>query len=571
MKKWIRQSFRNQIFVTVLLVTLVPLLFCSVLMLQVQVSRITNSQQDQAQQQLDTLETSLTDLLGKIDTVSRELSESTVVRSVMRNETPDSRTLYQVLLQDTASLRGLTRFDLCFASGDCFYTTDPMRAPQYYDPNWGILRSAAQENTLVCMAGEDAANAVEIARAVRSYDGTVLGYLVAVISRENFNDLFRDTLAQASDVLIVDCFWNPVYSSQNAGTFDTVLSLRDQILAGKSPRDAGGECSYVVRKVPETGFSLILQQPRAFTEQVLTTFYQVSAAMALLSLILSLAYALHFSRYLSAPVHQLSEAMEQVQKGNLSVHIRMDRADEFGKLSQSFNRMTREYQANLDRSVERQKQLNSTQIRMMQAQLNPHFLYNTLDSIKWLGVANGVGEISAMATDLAAILRDSISGEAFVTLEQELEIIDRYLEIQYIRFEDRFVCEVDIPEKFQYCLIPKLSLQPLVENAIIHGVADLEEGYIKITAWEDGQDLILCVADNGCGIPQEILEALNHPDKQIPGRHLGLSNVDQIARLHFGEGYGIYAESAAGTGSKVCLKIPRKREEQFHAEDSDCR
>ena len=570
MRSWIRHSFRNQIFVTVLLVTLVPVLLCSVLMLQVQVSRISNDQNGQAQQQLDTLEASFTDLLEKIDTVSRDLSESTVVRSVLRNETADSSTLYQVLSRDTAPLRGLTRFDLCFASGECLYTTDPMRAPQRYDPDWGILQSAAESDALVYRAGEDSGGAVEMARAVRSYDGNVLGYVVAVISRENFNDLFCNTLARSSDVMIVDRFWDPVYFSRNASTFDTVQALRTQMLAGDPLSDPGGECSYVVREEPGTGFFLILQQPRAFTDQVLEIFYQVSAAMALLSLVLSLCYALHFSRYLSAPVHQLSEAMGQVQKGNLSVQISMDREDELGRLSHSFNRMTREYQANLERSVERQKQLNTTQIRMMQAQLNPHFLYNTLDSIKWLGVAHGVPEISSMATDLAAILRDSISGEAFVTLEQELEIIDRYLEIQYIRFEDRFVCEVDIPEKFQHCLIPKLSLQPLVENAIIHGVADQEEGYIKITAWEEGRDLILCVADNGCGIPQEILDALNDPGRQIPGRHLGLSNVDQIARLHFGEGYGVFAESAAGAGSRVCLKIPMKKEEKIHAEDSDC-
>ena len=129
-----------------------------------------------------------------------------------------------------------------------------------------------------------------------------------------------------------------------------------------------------------------------------------------------------------------------------------------------------------------------------------------------------------------------------------------------MRFEDRFACEIDVEERFQHCELPKLALQPLVENAIIHGVADENEGYIKITAWEESGDLILCVQDNGCGMDADTLTRLNGDSQN--GKHLGLHNVNQILRLHYGERYGVRAESTPGQGSRVMLSLPlRIREE----------
>ena len=230
--------------------------------------------------------------------------------------------------------------------------------------------------------------------------------------------------------------------------------------------------------------------------------------------------------------------------------------------------MTGEYRSNLDRSVRRQQELNETRLRMMQAQLNPHFLYNTLDTVKWLGVAHRVPQVAELATNLAAILRAAISGDEIVILDQELDLVERYVDIQSIRFADRFTCEIDVQERYRSCLVPKLALQPLVENAILHGVAGLEEGYIKLWAEEENGDLLLTVSDNGPGIPPEILERLNSPGRRIEGRHLGLFNVDSIIRLHYGQRYGLSARSKPGEGSRVRLRLPMRREEDAHAEGS---
>lgn len=360
-----------------------------------------------------------------------------------------------------------------------------------------------------------------------------------------------------------------MYYSRPAQAAQTADALRRQLLEEGTLSGEREGYRFFARSHETAGLVLVLQQPRAFTPLVMGAIYLTGALMGALCLVLGLLSAWILSRYLSQPVHQLDEAMGEVERGHLNVRLETDRSDELGRLAGRFNHMAEEYLANLDRSVQRQRELNEARLRMMQAQLNPHFLYNTLDAVKWLGMAHQAPEVAGLATDLAAILRSSISGDEVVTLEEELELVDRYVNIQTIRFGDRFTCEVDVAERYQSCLVPKLALQPLVENAILHGVADREDGYIKIWAGEEEDMLLLYVSDNGCGIPTEVLERLNSGPRQLPDGHLGLFNVDSILRLRYGEACGLSARSTPGEGSCVWLRMPLKRKEKAHAEGID--
>ena len=307
---------------------------------------------------------------------------------------------------------------------------------------------------------------------------------------------------------------------------------------------------------------------KPLSAQVVRSIYLVAALMGALCLVLCLVCAWWLSRRLFEPVNELDGAMRRVEGGDYDVRIESTRQDEMGRLAASFDRMTAEYRHNLERSVQRERELNETRLRMLQSQLNPHFLYNTLDCMKWLGVTGGVPQVAELAADLAALLRAGISGSEYITLEEELELIGRYLAIQEVRFGDRFVCELDVDERFQHCVVPKLILQPLVENAIIHGVADSDEGFIKLWAEEDAEGyLLLKVSDNGSGIPPEVLERLNSHEL-IPGGHLGLNNVDRIVRLSYGESCGLSAYPNEGGGSCVQLRLPMQKGEE-HAQGTD--
>ena len=165
---------------------------------------------------------------------------------------------------------------------------------------------------------------------------------------------------------------------------------------------------------------------------------------------------------------------------------------------------------------------------MMQAQLNPHFLCNTLDTMKWISKINKVPQVAMMATNLADILRLCISPEEFVPLYREMEILQRSIEIQKVRLGDDFAFRVSIPEELYDCMVPKMILQPIVENAILHGIDGMTGAVISVQAQTDGNQLKITVRDNGQGFPADMLGQPYRRDKGLAKGHLGLYNVDMI-------------------------------------------
>ena len=350
---------------------------------------------------------------------------------------------------------------------------------------------------------------------------------------------------------------------------DTLALLRAQLLSGKSLSDGDGERSYYVGACAESGFSLILQQPQTYTAQVVRSIYLVAALMGALCLVLCLVCAWWLSRRLFEPVNELDGAMRRVEGGDYDVRIESTRHDEMGRLAASFDRMTAEYRQNLERSVQRERELNETRLRMLQSQLNPHFLYNTLDCMKWLGVTGGVPQVAELAADLAALLRAGISGSEYITLEEELELIGRYLAIQEVRFGDRFVCELDVDERFQHCVVPKLILQPLVENSLLHGMKNRGyRGEIEISVKRAGADMEICIKDSGSGFEEgmkaQIDKMLLHYNKQeakLDGNSIGILNVQKRIKYLCGRKYGLsYEENSAG-GVTARLLLPVWKEE----------
>ena len=255
----------------------------------------------------------------------------------------------------------------------------------------------------------------------------------------------------------------------------------------------------------------------------------------------------------------LDKAMAKVKKGDLSIRIRTNRQDELGRLTESFNQMTGDLQKYLDDTVQKQKDLNKTTLKLYQTQLNPHFLYNTLDSIKWNARINQVPEIAVLAENLAVILRKSISSRPFITLREELETIESYVEIQKIRFTGRFLYETEIPDQLEDCMVPKMILQPLVENAIIHGLDGCGHGYICIYAFQKEGILNISVTDDGCGMSREMEDWINSDAPAKRDGHLGLYNVINILKIYYGQEYGVKA-AVTEDGTTITLRLPVQKE-----------
>lgn len=263
------------------------------------------------------------------------------------------------------------------------------------------------------------------------------------------------------------------------------------------------------------------------------------------------------SRQISSPIGQLRSAFARLEQDDLNVQVSLNRQDELGQLATAFNHMVEALKANRAELVENQKELNETKLRMLQAQLNPHFLGNTLDTMKWISKINKVPQVAVMSTDLADILRFCISGEELVPLYQELEILERYIEIQRIRLSDQFTFEVNVPEEPLSQPVPKMLLQPIVENAILHGLAGVECSQIRVDAEKGKNYLRIMVTDNGRGIPEEMVGKPYSRESLPDKHHLGLYNVHMILKLHYAENAGLFLDRGpGGAGTSVTATIP---------------
>ena len=546
----IRRSFTTRIFATVLLVALVPLAITNYAMLPLLLDGVEAQRARQAQGRLQTAALRLGELAGRLTARMNAVAESPALGEEAFSPAGEEA-LYQALFSLLEPVYEEGRFYLYSQDGGVYAVNGGAQAPEF-TPDWGVFRAAAQQpgETIFLPADGTALCAV---RTV----GT--GFLLAQVDAARLDALLLDCCGENENLLALNAQGRLTYALQPANAQPVAQALRRQLLAGEPLAGMGDENNYHLLREETTGLFLILQQPRVFNAGVRETYSLVCAVMGLLCLLLCLWGGWVLSRHLSRPVRELSAAMEQAQQGNFSLRLPAGREDELGRLNDSFNRMMTEYQENLRRSVQHEKELNDARLRMMQAQLNPHFLYNTLDSLKWMGVAHNAPQVSALAADLASLLRASISGNEFVTLEEELELVERYIDIQSIRFADRFVCEIAVDEQYQGCMVPKLVLQPLVENAILHGVSDREDGYITLWAEGDEKTVTLFVSDNGCGMPPEMVAAINRGDAREAGGHLGIYNVNSIIKLHFGAQYGISASSAPGRGSRVRVRLPNHK------------
>ena len=543
--------FQTRIFLTVICVALVPIILCFTLLLPVMVSTSTKRQSEAAQAQLDVLSGQLTDAFSGMERVLDALAQDAWIRSAIEeSDTAHPRELYAALVRQAADVPEMTQLMLIDSDGACLCALRGQEENVVFDTDWGVLRMAEDEN--VVFFGE--AGRVAAVRRVGA------GYMLAEISGDSLSELLSQGLNPAYGVMLLGGQWRLIDDSRTTGSESRLHELRERMLAGEALSDSDSVLTYTTQTEPVSGFTLLLSQPRVFTGEMTHLMVVIGVALGTASLLLCLWGALVLSRQVTRPVREMTAAMKRVQMGELSARVVPHGGDELGQLAVGFNRMVEECELNLRRSVERQKELNDTRIRMMQSQLNPHFLYNTLDSMKWMGVTRGVPQVATLAEDLAKILRASISGDEFVTLGQELDLLERYIDIQLIRFEDRFACEIEVDDALMSCMVPKLVLQPIVENAVIHGVRDMDDGYIKIWAERDAEDLRLFVQDNGCGMEKPQDGPLGFGVSGRPGEHLGMFNVDSILRLHFGDAYGLSVRSKPGEGCLVMVRLPMRRE-----------
>ena len=346
-------------------------------------------------------------------------------------------------------------------------------------------------------------------------------------------------------------------TSKEAGVYKTAFDAQ-----GNGRRQG---YTIVVSDVEENGWKIV---SCVRTARLTASYNQVTLASILVISLLFLLFYL-FSRYflgqIITPLHTVVEGMKEMEEGNLTVHVEPAGQSEIRTMIHSFNRMVRELKASIEENEQVQQKKHQAEVRALQSQINPHFLVNTLNSIRFMAQVSKFDGIRKMAEALIKILSCSFRGSiSFYTVREELDVLDSYLYLMKIRYSDGFEVVYDIDETCLDCKVPRLILQPIVENSIVHGLAEKEDdiGHLTVRLKASGDSLIFTVEDDGRGMTEEeIRQLLTHRERaEGDNTSIGVENVLSRLKLNFGSRYGIRMESQPGQYTKTILTIPLMNE-----------
>lgn len=348
--------------------------------------------------------------------------------------------------------------------------------------------------------------------------------------------------------------------------------LIEKILGGEQEFDRGNCYShnrfYFYETISKGKLNLIYMVPDQLVQEQLKVTFLIAFLIMLSSIMAVLGLSILFSEIISKPIVVLSKRMQTTDIHNFSAEKPIRRNDEIGLLQKSFDKMMLKNQELVKREYESELEKKKAQLRALQAQINPHFLYNSLQIIAGMAVTGKSKEIYPVVTALSDILRYAMSfSEEKVSLEKEIQYLKSYVFIQNSRFQNRLKLIINISEKAKNACIPKLILQPLVENCLEHGLATkYGEWHIEICAYLKERDLIVEIIDNGVGIEKEKLEEIKRK-LQIETRqnmnsssHIGLENVNSRIRLQSGDEYGLQIESDEKSGTKIKINLKAEGE-----------
>ncbi len=383
----------------------------------------------------------------------------------------------------------------------------------------------------------------------------------------NFSSISRlcekTNLGAKGYVFIMDDSGNLIYHPKQRLIYSGLLEEEftpDMLQNGDVVFSGDGQKLYTVSKSEITGWTMVgvtyLDEMMSRTGRLRNLFY----LMAVVLVGVALTMSVFLTDMVTKPLRKLRETMKVVEGGNFEVEIEEpDTGDEISDLFRSFRNMILKIRELIEQNTAEQREKRKSELNALQAQINPHFLYNTLDSIIWMAEGGNIRDVVLMTSSLAKLLRKSISNKnEMVTLEEEIEYTRSYLTIQKMRYVDKLEYEIDVEPVVLQMEIVKLIIQPIVENAIYHGIKYKEgKGLIRITGGFQDDRIVLRVSDNGVGMTKE---ALSHVfDERVTDTRkngVGVLNVHRRIRLYYGGEYGLSFESEEGKGTCVSIHLP---------------
>ena len=380
----------------------------------------------------------------------------------------------------------------------------------------------------------------------------------------------QSTVGTKGYAFILDAKGNIVYHPQQQQLYNELqtedISLimdtdEDTVLTGTGNNGK----LYSISRSDKTGWTVVdctsVRQLLGKSRQAQSIYVLTAVALVIVALLFSRFMA----RSITLPIQKLRDSMKKVQEGDFSVSdVVVDSKNEIGSLTKSFDVMTHRIQELMEQNVHEQEEKRKSELRALQSQINPHFLYNTLDSIIWMAEGKKNEEVVLMTASLARLLRQSISNEEeVVPIANEVEYARGYLTIQKMRYKDKLEFQIEVEPSILHIPLIKLVLQPIIENAIYHGLKYKEsKGLLIIKGFMKDGNAVLQVIDDGVGMDKETLAHIYDRHKvNYHSNGVGVYNVQKRLQLYYGEDYGITYQSEEGKGTTATITIPGRQGE----------
>jgi two-component system sensor histidine kinase YesM len=396
---------------------------------------------------------------------------------------------------------------------------------------------------------------------ISSFDANFLGYIKVDFDIDEFFHNVNQ-LSQGWDewVNITDQEGNVLYNSMPDEDDEFMNSLRE---LKEDPSVSNlvqyKNHNYMIKTIhtDQNNWTIFYAVSMDFYANNYSHLYFELTLIILVFIILSLMLSIYLAKKQTARIVKLDIAVRQVETGNLNIEVETDSNDEIGRLTRGFNDMVKRINFLIHQVYQFRIKEKEFDLQALQAQLNPHFLYNTLSAISWMGRRHKIMEIPEISEALARFYRLTLNnGNNIISIEEEMEQARAYLDIKKIRYGNRLSYLLEVDDNLKKHKTIKLILQPFIENSIIHGMYNEErELTIIVRAYFIEDYVELSIIDNGMGISEEKLKTLL--DKEAPEQKgYGISNVDKRIKMYFGESFGVSFSSTVGVGTSVTLKIP---------------
>lgn len=411
---------------------------------------------------------------------------------------------------------------------------------------------------------------VSLSRSVDINDGSTSGSGVLLVDMKYsvLEDMLERINETSSGIYYYLCsrdgeiIYHPRWTEINRGLFkeknNKAASYEDGIYEMKTD---GQKENIVVGSVAYTGWKLIGVVPESVQETSINKFRYYIITTILILVMMLLQVNRFISRKISRPIRELDESVKAYEAGAMP-DIYIGGSAEIRHLGYSVQKSYEQIEALMKEIIQQQTERRKSELDALQSQINPHFLYNTLESITWMIEAQRNKEAVVMISELAKLLRVSLSrGKTIISIGDELQHSRSYMNIQRVRYKERFKVEFLIDEEIKnYCIV-KLVIQPLLENAIYYGVGNMDDdddGQILIRGEKKGEDIYISIEDNGMGMPEDIRSNILTDNSKVPkhGSGVGVINVHSRISLMFGPEYGLEVYSELDEGTKVVIHIP---------------